>query len=108
MGRDPVGHGQTLKGWIVIVCLACYRAGRPRRSPRVLMTPAPSRCFGGERSPAPCGSRLSWHVAIRCAGARSEGPMAIADFDGDGRSEIPVSSPWGIGILELSGSTLAS
>jgi VCBS repeat protein/FG-GAP repeat protein len=34
--------------------------------------------------------------------------MANADFDGDGRSEIPVSSPWGIGILELSGSTLAS
>jgi hypothetical protein len=28
------------------------------------------------------------------------------DFDGDGRSEIPVTSPWGIGILELSGSTL--
>ena len=34
--------------------------------------------------------------------------MAIryGDFDGDGRSEIPVSSPWGLGILKLSGSTL--
>jgi hypothetical protein len=30
------------------------------------------------------------------------------DFDGDGRSEIPVNSPWGIGILELSGSSLAA
>ena len=24
------------------------------------------------------------------------------DFDGDGQSEIPVSSPWGIGMLKLS------
>jgi VCBS repeat protein len=31
-----------------------------------------------------------------------------SDFDGDGKAEIPVSSPWGIGILKLSGSTLAS
>jgi hypothetical protein len=30
------------------------------------------------------------------------------DFDGDGRAEIPVTSPWGIGILKLSGNTLAS
>ena len=29
-----------------------------------------------------------------------------ADFDGDGRAEILVTSPWGIGILKLSGSTL--
>jgi hypothetical protein len=29
-----------------------------------------------------------------------------SDFDGDGKAEIPVSSPWGIGILKLSGSTL--
>ena len=31
---------------------------------------------------------------------------AVADFDGDGRAEILVTSPWGIGILKLSGSTL--
>ena len=30
------------------------------------------------------------------------------DFDGDGSAEIPVSSPWGIGLLKLSGSTLSS
>ena len=29
-----------------------------------------------------------------------------SDFDGDGRAEILVTSPWGIGILKLSGSTL--
>ena len=34
--------------------------------------------------------------------------MANADFDGDGRSEIPVASPWGIGVLELTGDTLSS
>ncbi|CUU54900.1 Repeat domain-containing protein [Parafrankia irregularis] len=31
-----------------------------------------------------------------------------ADFDGDGRAEIPVVSPWGLGILEYSGGTLTA
>lgn len=31
-----------------------------------------------------------------------------ADFDGDGRAELLVTSPWGIGILELSGATLGA
>jgi hypothetical protein len=31
-----------------------------------------------------------------------------SDFDGDGMSEIPVTSPWGIGFLKLSGNTLTS
>jgi hypothetical protein len=31
---------------------------------------------------------------------------AIADFDGDGKDEILVTSPWGIGILKVQGSTL--
>ncbi len=30
----------------------------------------------------------------------------VADFDGDGHAEILITSPWGIGILKLSGSTL--
>jgi hypothetical protein len=30
------------------------------------------------------------------------------DFDGDGRSEIPVNSPWGLGILKLAGGTLSA
>ena len=33
---------------------------------------------------------------------------AVSDFDGDGRAEILVTSPWGIGILKLSGSTLTA
>ncbi|MBV9999256.1 MAG: VCBS repeat-containing protein [Verrucomicrobia bacterium] len=32
----------------------------------------------------------------------------IADYDGDGRDEILVTSPWGLGILKLSGSTLTA
>jgi len=32
----------------------------------------------------------------------------IADFDGDRRSELLVSSPWGMGVLKLSGSTLGA
>ena len=31
-----------------------------------------------------------------------------SDFDGDGKAEIPVTSPWGIGILKLSGNTLTA
>ena len=30
------------------------------------------------------------------------------DFDGDGRGEIPVTSPWGIGILKAGSGTLTS
>jgi hypothetical protein len=32
----------------------------------------------------------------------------LADYDGDSRAEIVVTSPWGIGILKLSGKTLAA
>ncbi len=32
----------------------------------------------------------------------------IGDLDGDGRAEIPVSSPWGVGVLKQSGTTLAN
>jgi len=31
-----------------------------------------------------------------------------SDFDGDGKAEIPVTSPWEIGILKLSDNTLTS
>ena len=31
-----------------------------------------------------------------------------ADFDGDGHAEMLVTSPWGIGILKLAGSTMAA
>ncbi len=31
----------------------------------------------------------------------------VGDFDGDGRDEIMVRSPWGIGLLKLAGSTLS-
>ena len=31
-----------------------------------------------------------------------------ADLDGDGRAEIPVSSPWGLGILEVAGGSLSA
>ena len=32
----------------------------------------------------------------------------IADYDGDGAAEIFVSSPWGIGVLKLSGGALTA
>jgi acyl-CoA hydrolase len=31
-----------------------------------------------------------------------------ADFDGDGRAEVLVSSPWGLGILEQAGTTMSA
>lgn len=34
--------------------------------------------------------------------------IRTSDFDGDGAAEIPVTSPWGIGILKLSSNTLTS
>src|SRR5262245_3604536 len=35
-------------------------------------------------------------------------PAKKGDFDGDGFAEVPVSSPWGVGLLKLAGSTLSS
>jgi hypothetical protein len=32
----------------------------------------------------------------------------VGDFDGDGREELIVSSPWGLGLLKLSGSSLTA
>lgn len=33
---------------------------------------------------------------------------AAADFDGDGKAELLLTSPWGIGLLKLSGSTMTT
>jgi Subtilase family/FG-GAP-like repeat len=53
---------------------------------------------------APNGTRFGgW---LLNTGDNSFGPGA--DYDGDGRAEILVASPWGIGILEQSGSTMAA
>ncbi|MBL8229323.1 MAG: VCBS repeat-containing protein [Bryobacterales bacterium] len=52
---------------------------------------------------APNGTRFGgW---LLNTGDNSFGP--VGDFDGDGRPEILVTSPWGIGILKQSGGTLS-
>jgi hypothetical protein len=51
---------------------------------------------------APNGTRFGgW---LLNTGDNEVGP--VADYDGDGHAEILVTSPWGIGILKLSGGTL--
>jgi hypothetical protein len=53
---------------------------------------------------APNGTRFGdW---LLNTGDNRFGP--VGDFDGDGRDEILVTSPWGIGILKLSGASFAS
>jgi hypothetical protein len=53
---------------------------------------------------APNGTRFGgWLLNTR---DNSFGPGA--DYDGDGRTELFVASPWGVGILEQAGSTLAA
>jgi papain like protease/VCBS repeat protein len=53
---------------------------------------------------APNGTRFGgW---LLNTGDNTFGP--IADYDGDGRAEILVTSPWGIGILKESGATLTA
>jgi hypothetical protein len=51
---------------------------------------------------APNGTRFGgW---LLNTGDNSFGPAA--DYDGDGRAEILVTRPWGIGIMKLTGGTL--
>jgi len=53
---------------------------------------------------APNGTRLGgW---LLNTADNTFGP--VADYDGDGRDEILVTSPWGIGFLELAGGALTS
>ncbi|MGB9168989.1 MAG: hypothetical protein WCB31_08695, partial [Nitrososphaeraceae archaeon] len=53
---------------------------------------------------APNGTRFGGWL-LNTADNRSD---LMVDFDGDGRAEILFTSPWGIGILKLSGSTLTA
>ncbi|MDF0665989.1 MAG: FG-GAP-like repeat-containing protein [Nitrospira sp.] len=51
---------------------------------------------------APNGTRFGgW---LLNTGDNSFGP--VGDFDGDGQAEILATSPWGIGVMKLSGSTM--
>jgi hypothetical protein len=53
---------------------------------------------------APNGTRFGqW---LLNTGENRFGP--IADYDGDGKSEFLVTSPWGIGILKFIGNTFAT
>ncbi len=53
---------------------------------------------------APNGTRFGgW---LLNTGDNSFGPAG--DYDGDGQAELLVTSPWGIGVLEQSGSTMAA
>ena len=52
---------------------------------------------------APNGTRFGgW---LLNTGDNTFGP--VGDFDGDGKAEILVTSPWGIGVLKLAGNTFA-
>ena len=50
--------------------------------------------------PSGCGSNLF-------LGGMPPMPARIGDLNGDGRAELVVTSPWGLGILEESGATMA-
>lgn len=53
---------------------------------------------------APNGTRFGGWLL----GTQNNAIRLIADFDGDGRDEILISSPWGIGVLKLVGGVLTS
>lgn len=47
-------------------------------------------------------------AVMRAMQTIANGARANTDFDGDGRAEIPVVSPWGLGCLKQSGSSVTS
>ena len=100
---------------VVVGALACTQ-GILRTHGHVRMTSERARSLlrssGSPQQDAP-GRPASQRIGNR-PDLRQLIPAALrfasrsADYDGDGRAEILITSPWGIGILEQSGSTMAA
>jgi hypothetical protein len=98
---------------IVVGTLACLQGvfrGRgplrltPDRARRLLrQTGSPQQDTTGRPRTERIGNRPDLRQLISAASRLS---VRSGDVDGDGRAELLVTSPWGVGILKLSGSTL--
>ncbi|WP_370943441.1 S8 family serine peptidase [Amycolatopsis sp. cg5] len=100
---------------IVVGALACLQGifhgrGPLRLSParaRALLraTGSPQRDAPGKPSTQRIGTRPDLRQLISAA---TRLPARVGDIDGDGRAEIVVTSPWGMGVLKQSGGALTA
>ena len=108
-------NGTRFGGWLLNTARQLVRPGRRLRRRRQGRDPR-HEPLGGRHAEA---DREQLHgpmmaaerdalrrVAAEHAGTTGSGTGA--DYDGDGKAELLVTSPWGIGILEQSGATMAA
>jgi hypothetical protein len=100
---------------IVVGALACVAGALRARGHRHLTSDRARRLVRGSGAPQqdatgrPASQRIGTRPNLRqlipmAAGFQSRS----ADYDGDGRAEVLITSPWGIGILKQAGNTMAA
>jgi hypothetical protein len=108
-------NGTSSASPVVVGTLACVQGALRARGHRLLTSEAARRLARSSGSPQqdapgrPASQRIGSRPNLRAlipAAARFQ--TRSADYDGDGRAEILVTSPWGIGILEQAGNTMAA
>ena len=132
-GHEPLGRRRAQPLRLRLQCdrdqakrdafrrVVAQHCGQPFRPGRRLLTATISRSFWSRvRGASACSrwpARRSPNQLIHRNGTRFGGWLRniadnrfgpVGDFDGDGNQEIMVSSPWGIGVLKLLGSTFAN
>jgi hypothetical protein len=70
------------------------------------------RTYGSPQTDAPgrpASQRIGFRPDLRCLIPIAGGFQArSADYDGDGHAEVLITSPWGLGVLEQAGVTMAA
>jgi hypothetical protein len=103
-------NGTRLGGWLLNtgdnVYYGCGQFDGDGRKDMVLMSPWGLGIISVQNSThifmAPNGTRFGGWLL----NSRDNTIRIVADFDGDGMDEILITSPWGIGILKMSGGVL--
>jgi acyl-CoA hydrolase len=100
---------------VVVGALTATQGVLRARGHRVLSSDAARRLVRASGSPQqdapgrPASQRIGTRPDLRqLIPAAAKFQSRSADYDGDGKAEILVTSPWGIGILEQAGSTMAA
>jgi hypothetical protein len=119
-GNSDLWYTDTFSGTssaspVVVGSLASVQGVLKARGTRRLNSPEARRLLRASGSPQqdapgrPASQRIGTRPDLRALiPAAARFASRSGDFNGNGRAEILVSSPWGIGLLEQSGATMTS